>query len=169
MRWLHALTVTVLMAVSMTAAAELKVGVVDLRQALFTSDAAKSFSQKLQENFKDDENKVRAAQDEAQKLKERLEKDGAMMNEAERKKLAQQFQEKAKEFSYLKNKLDSAVTSQKQDFLQQSRPMVDESLQELLDSRELDLILPREAVVYAKPSMDLTEELIKKLNAKSEQ
>ena len=169
MRWLHALTVTILMTVSLSAAAELQVGVVDLRKALFTSDAAKSFSEKLQSEFKDEEGKVRAAQEEAQKLKERLEKDGAMMNESERKKLAQSFQEKVKEFQYLRSKLDSAVNTQKQDFLQQSRPLVDASLQELLDNNDLDLILPREAVVYADPSMDLTEELIKKLNAKSNQ
>lgn len=144
--------------------AETKVGVVDLRQALFSSKGAQAFSAKLQQDFAGEEAKVRETQEAARELKERLEQDGAMMNEAERNKLAAQFQEKVKEFNLLKQKLDSTVANRKQSFLEDARPQVDAAVQELVDEYELDMILPSEAVVYVKPDMNLTAQLLEKLD-----
>ncbi len=150
--------------ISVPAVAETKIGVVDLRQALFSSKDAKAFSEQLQQDFAGQESEVRAAQEEARKLKERLEKDGAMMNESERNRIAAQFQEKVKEFNFLKQKLDSTVANRKQEFLESARPEVDAAVQELMEEHSLDIILPSEAVVYVKPDMNLTGELLEKLD-----
>ncbi|MDC0664210.1 OmpH family outer membrane protein [Marinobacter sp. SS21] len=147
-----------------TAMAETRIGVVDLRQALFSSDAAQAFSDQLQRDFAEEEANVRAVQDAARELKERLESDGAMMNETERNTLATQFQDKVKEFNFLKQRLDSTVASRKQAFLEQARPDVDAAVKELLEENNLDLILPSEAVVYVKPELNLTTQLLEKLN-----
>ena len=153
-----------LLACSVPASAETRIGVVDLRQALFSSDDAQSFSQQLEKDFGDEEAKVRQVQQEAQKLQERLQKDGAMMNEAERKELSGQFQRKVQEFNQLKQRLDATVNQRKQQFVENARPEVDAAIKELLEENNLDLILPSEAVVYAKPDMNLTEALLNKLN-----
>lgn len=153
-----------MMVLSFPAMAETRIGVVDLRQALFSSNDAKSFSETLQKDFAGDEAKVREVQEQARQLKERLEKDGAMMNESERNKLAGEFQEKVKEFNFLKQRLDSTVAQRKQAFLEQARPEVDAAVEELLQENDLDLILPSEAVVYVKPEMNLTPQLLEKLN-----
>lgn len=158
------LVMTALMALSLPAMAETRIGVVDLRQALFSSNDAKAFSETLQKDFAADEAKVREAQEAARKLQERLEKDGAMMNESERNQLASEFQNKVKEFNALKQRLDSTVNQRKQAFLEKARPEVDAAVKELLEENDLDLILPSEAVVYVKPEMNLTEALLKKLN-----
>ncbi|MBQ0834092.1 OmpH family outer membrane protein [Marinobacter sp.] len=152
------------MALTLPAVAETRVGVVDLRQALFSSNDAKSFSEAMQKDFAGDEAKVRETQEAARKLKERLEKDGAMMNESERNQLAGEFQEKVKEFNFLKQRLDSTVNQRKQAFLEEARPEVDAAVKELLEENDLDLILPSEAVVYVKPEMNLTSQLLDKLN-----
>lgn len=150
--------------VTTTVAAETRIGVVDLRQALFSSKDARAFSEKMQQDFSSEEAKVREAQESARKLQERLEKDGAMMNESERNKMTAEFQEKVKEFNFLKQRLDSTVASRKQQFLEDARPEVDAAVKELLDEHDLDLILPSEAVVYVKPDLNLTEELLEKLD-----
>ncbi|SOB76084.1 periplasmic chaperone for outer membrane proteins Skp [Marinobacter sp. LV10R510-11A] len=152
------------MALALPAVAETRVGVVDLRQALFSSNDAKSFSEAMQKDFASDEEKVRETQESARMLKERLEKDGAMMNENERTKLAGEFQEKVKEFNFLKQRLDTTVNQRKQAFLEEARPEVDAAVKELLEENDLDLILPSEAVVYVKPEMNLTSQLLDKLN-----
>lgn len=151
-------------ALSTQAAAETRVGVVDLRQALFSSDEARAFSETLEKDFGDDEGRVRQAQQEAQKLQDRLQKDGAMMNENERKELTGQFQQKVQEFNQLKQRLDTAVNQRKQQFVENARPELDAAVKELLEENDLDLILPSEAVVYARPDMNLTENLLNKLN-----
>jgi outer membrane protein len=150
--------------ISGPAMAETKIGVVDLRQALFSSKEAQAFSGRLQQDFASEETKVRETQEEARKLKERLEQDGAMMNESERNRIAAQFQEKVKEFNFLKQKLDSTVANRKQSFLEEARPEVDAAIQELMEEHGLDIILPSEAVVYVKPEMNLTGQLLEKLD-----
>lgn len=164
MKAIAALLGALMLAVSAQAAAETRIGVVDLRQALFSSDDAQAFSQKLQQDFAADEQRVREAQTAARQLQERLEKDGAMMNDSERQELAGQFQQKVQEFNALKQRLDGTVNQRKQQFLEQSRPEVDAAVKELLEENDLDLILPSEAVVYVKPDMNLTEQLLQKLN-----
>lgn len=159
-----ALAALLALVLAVPAMADTRIGVVDLRQALFASNAAQAFSEQLQQDFADEEANVRTVQDEARQLKERLEKDGAMMNEAERNTLATEFQEKVQEFNFLKQRLDSTVASRKQAFLEQARPDVDNAVKELLEENDLDLILPSEAVVYVKPEMNLTEQLLEKLN-----
>lgn len=150
--------------VTTTVAAETRIGVVDLRQALFSSSDAKAFSEKMQQDFSGEEQKVREAQEAARKLQQRLEEDGAMMNESERNKISAEFQEKVKEFNFLKQRLDSTVANRKQQFLEDARPEVDAAVKELLEEHNLDLILPSEAVVYVKPDMNLTDELLEKLD-----
>lgn len=159
-----AVLLSALVAAPVSAVAETKIGVVNLRQALFSSQEAQSFTEKMQKDFADDEAAVRSAQEEARKVKERIEKDAAMMNEEERKQLASEFQEALKEFNYRKEKLDSAVSKRKKEFLDKARPEVDAAVKELLSEEGLDLILPSESVVYANPEMDLTSKLLDKLN-----
>jgi len=87
-----------------------------------------------------------------------------MMNESERNKVAGEFQEKVQEFNFLKQRLDATVNQRKQQFLENARPEVDVAVKELLEEHDLDLILPSEAVVYVKPEMNLTSQLLDKLN-----
>jgi len=158
------LSTLMVLVVALPVQAESRIGVVDLRKALFSSAEARSFSETLQTEFADEERQVRAVQDEARDIRQRLDQDAAMMNEAERKRLTRQFEEKVQEFNELKQRLDTTVANRKQSFLEEARPEVDRAVKELLEEHELDLILPSEAVVYAKPDLDLTDELLEKLD-----
>lgn len=163
-RILTVLGTALLMAFSVQVSAETRIGVVDLRQALFSSNDAKSFSEQLQQDFSGDEARVREAQEEARKLRDRLQKDGAMMNESERQELTGQFQQKVQEFNTMKQRLDQAVAQRKQAFVENERPEMDAAVQELMEEHDLDLILPSDAVVYVNPEMNLTDQLLEKLN-----
>ena len=77
--------------------AEAKIGVVDIRAALFSSDAAKAFSEEMAAEFKTQEMEVRAVQESGHKLQERIKKDAAIMSDTERSKLALELEEKAKQ------------------------------------------------------------------------
>ncbi|WP_442915368.1 OmpH family outer membrane protein [Marinobacter sp. OP 3.4] len=150
--------------VAVPVAADTRIGVVDLRQALFSSEDARAFSEQLQRDFAGTEEEVRKAQQEARDLQERLQKDGAMMNESEREQLTQEFQRKAQEFAQKKQQLDQTLNSRKQTFLDDARPEVDAAVKELMEEHDLDIILPSETVVTVKPELNLTDELLEKLN-----
>lgn len=146
-------------------AAELKVGLIDMRAALFTSNAAQAYSDKMVASFKQQDLEVRAVSDAARNLEMRLQNDAAIMSESERAKLAADLEEKAQEFRYLKTKLDKALAAKRQEFLELSRPQLDKVIEQLVKEQSLDLILPREAALYAAPGMDYTQQIVEMLNA----
>ncbi len=160
----RALAMVSALLVAVPVAADTRIGVVDLRQALFSSEDARAFSEQLQRDFAGTEEEVRKAQQEARDLQERLQKDGAMMNESEREQLTQEFQRKAQEFAQKKQQLDQTLNSRKQTFLDDARPEVDAAVKELMEEHDLDIILPSETVVTVKPELNLTDELLEKLN-----
>lgn len=154
----------VLLLAAMPVLAENRIGVVNLREAVFSSDAGDEFGEVIQGELKKEEERIRKLEQEAKELQERLESDGSMMNESERNDLQSDFEEKAREYQQRRSRFEQAVNQRQQQFLQQSRPTVDAAMEKLLEKHELDLIIPAEAVIYAKPDMDLTDEMIELLN-----
>jgi outer membrane protein len=157
--------VFVLALTSVAANAEVKIGLIDMRAALFSSKAAQAYSDKMVADYKQQDLEVRAVSEAAQKLEMRLQNDAAIMSDSERAKLAADLEEKVQEFRYLKTKLDKALAEKRQEFLEQSRPNLDTVIQKLVEKESLDLILPREAALYAAPGMDYTSQIIEMLDA----
>ncbi len=149
---------------SLSVSASENYAVVDVRAALFASKAAKSFSEQLKKDFSADEEQIKAVGQEAQKLQDRLKKDGAMMSDSERTKVAEEFEGKAKEFTFLKNKFEAAVNKRKQSFLLESKPKVDEAILKVAKANKLTMLFPKEATLWVEPKLDLTSQVIAELN-----
>jgi len=75
----------VAMLISAPVVAESRIGVVDLRQALFSSQDAQAFSARLQQDFSEEEAKVRETQEAAREMKEPVpgKGEGIQFSEAE--------------------------------------------------------------------------------------
>ena len=78
---------------SMSALAEMKIGLVDMRAALFSSDAAKEFTESMVTKYKKQDLEVRAIGEEGQRLEMRLKNDAAIMSDNERAKMASDLEE----------------------------------------------------------------------------
>ncbi|OZG70572.1 hypothetical protein BTA51_25410 [Hahella sp. CCB-MM4] len=156
----------VLSTMAMAASAEQKIAVVDFRTALLSSKAAKAFGEQLKKDFVDEEQRLREVGENAQKLQDRLKKDAAIMSESERTKLSTELESKAQEFNFLKNKYQNAISKREEQFLQESKPKVDEAIREIAEKEKIDLILPSKLVVHASSGMDITAKLIEALNSK---
>ena len=151
-------------AVSAPIVAQERIGVVNLREAVFSSDAGAEFGDVIQGQLKQEQQAVSKLESEAQDMQKRLESDSAMMNESEREDLQSRFEKKVQEYQQRRARFQQAVNQRQQQFLQQSRPAVDAALETLLDKHDLDIVIPAEAVIYAKPDMDLTDQMIELLN-----
>lgn len=162
------LVALMLLLTAMPVLAEKKIGVVNLREAVFSSEAGSEFGDVIQGDLKDEQESIRGLEEEAKELQERLKSDGSMMNESERSDLESKFESKAREYQQRRARFEQAVNQRQQQFLQQSRPTVDAAMEKLLEKHDLDLIIPAEAVIYAKPDMDLTDEMIELLNEEAE-
>ena len=89
------------MSYSSLAQAELKVGLIDMRAALFASDAAKEFTESMVSKYKQQDLEVRAVGEDGQKLELRLKNDAAIMSDNERSKLASDLESKIQEYKFL--------------------------------------------------------------------
>lgn len=157
--------VAMLFGLAATAAqAETKIGLLDVRTALFASEAAKEFTEQTISQFKQQDLEVRAVGEEGQKLEMRLKNDAAIMSDSERAKLASELEAKIQEYKYLKSKLDKALAEKRQEFLESSRPKLNQVINEVVEEHGLSLLLPRESALYAIESMDYTEQVVDKLN-----
>ena len=151
---------------AISAQAEQRIGVVDFRAALLSSEAAKQFGEQLKKDFADEEARLREVGESAQTLQERLKKDTAIMSDAERSKLSEELEEKAQEFNFLKKKYQNAISKREEQFLQESKPKVDDAIKAIAAQEGIDIILPSKLIVYADQGLDLTAKLVEALNAK---
>lgn len=153
-----------ILAVSVPVVAQERIGVVNLREAVFSSDAGAEFGDVIQGQLKKEQQAISKLESEAKDMQKRLESDSAMMNESERQDLQSRFEKKVQEYQQRRARFQKAVNQRQQQFLQQSRPAVDAAMETLLDKHDLDIVIPAEAVIYAKPDMDLTDQMIELLN-----
>jgi outer membrane protein len=158
------LTIALSALFTMSVQAESKIGLIDMRAALFSSTAAQNFSDKMVEEFKQQDLEVRSVGEAAKKLETRLQNDAAIMSDSERAKLSSDLEEKIQEYKYLKTRLDKALAEKRQQFLEESRPKLDKVINDLVEQESLELLLPREAALYAAEGMDYTQKVITMLN-----
>jgi len=79
-------------------AAELKVGVVQLQKIVGESSQSQKAQADLKRDFQPRETKLVNEQKELKKLEEKLEKDAAVMNDAEKRKTEKELIERGREF-----------------------------------------------------------------------
>ncbi len=164
MKNIASLSLLLMLAFTGLVQAETKIGLIDMRAALFSSDAAQAFTDKMVSQYKQQDLEVRAVGEEGQKMELRLKNDAAIMSDSERAKLASDLEAKIQEYKYLKGKLDKALAEKRQEFLTDSKPKLDQAINEIVEQEKLDLLLPREAALYSNQAMDYTAKVIEKLN-----
>jgi len=144
--------------------AEGRTAVLDMEAALAASKQAQVLREKLQQEFVAEEAELRKLSEEGNALKTKLENEGSFMSDDERQKLTALVQQKYQQFQGLGNRMKQETQGREREFLQQLRPQIEVILQAIVDSENLDLILSKKGVVYAKPALDLTPRLVEELN-----
>ncbi len=158
--------VSILSLASVTVAAETKIAVIDIQQAMFASDYA--------------QNSVKEAQESADFVALRAKAEGSAADlqslgkEAETKRLtwsAEQVTAQQKKMSYAKADYDLAVQKiqgeQKQlqqKIMQELSPQFQEALAQVVQEEGITLLLRSESVIVASPENNLTAKVIDRLN-----
>ena len=158
--------VSIVSLASVTVAAETKIAVIDIQQAMFASDYA--------------QNSVKEAQESADFVALRAKAEGSAADlqslgkEAETKRLtwsAEQVTAQQKKMSYAKADYDLAVQKiqgeQKQlqqQIMQELSPQFQEALAQVVQEEGITLLLRSESVIVASPENNLTAKVIDRLN-----
>ena len=144
--------------------AEVKIAVVDVQAAILNSEEAKRLMAQIQEEFKAEEEQIRSIQSEAAVLYERLQKDGEVMSEAEKRKVQQQIESKNNDFVYNRKKLQSLIEQRQQELFAGVDAKVQRAIEDLVKTEDFDLILPRQAALYAGELYNITRKVTERLN-----
>jgi outer membrane protein len=149
-------------------AATQKIAVLDMAAALFNSDIAKKVEEELKTETSEDEGKIRALAEEATTLQEKLQKDAAVMSEAEQRKANEQLQEIGVQYQYLVEKVQALVEQRRQQFQETYSPNLVEAIKSIVEEENFDFVYRKEAVLYSKPAYDITARVTEKLNSQNQ-
>lgn len=150
--------------VAVPAFADTKIAVLNYQMALLESDAAKRYATDAEKKFGPELNKLKTLESDAKRLQDRLTKEGDRLSTGERERLELEFRQKARDFQAQSRELNEAKARADQETLQQLKPKLDQAVADVLKKGNYDLVIDRAAVVDVKPQLDITRQVIERMN-----
>ena len=144
-----------------------KIAVLDMGAALFNSDLAKKVEEELKAETAEDEQKIHNLEEQAKGLQEKLQKDAAVMSEAEQRKANEELQEIGVQYKYLVEKLQALVQQRRQQFQETYSPNLVEAIQAIVEEEKFDLVYRSEALLFFQ-GYDITARVTERLNAQNQ-
>ena len=144
-------------------AQELKIGYVNIERVLRESTPAKAAQTKLEGEFGKRE---RDLTDQAGRLKaaaDKLEKDAPTLSEAERTRRQRELVEQDRDLQRKRREFQEDLNQRKNEELAAVVERANRVIKQIFDQEKYDLIL--QEVVFAGPKVDITDKVIKALNA----
>ena len=141
-----------------------RIAVLDWQGALMESTQVKDAFKKADQQFSGEQSRARQLAEEARSLQERLQRDGSIMSEDERRKMSQQVEQKAQEYQFVVSRLQKQQQEVRQEIVERHRPSLEKAVNEVIEEYKIDILLDRQAVAFARPQFDLTQAVAKKLN-----
>jgi outer membrane protein len=149
------------------ALAEQKIGVVDLQRALNEVDEGKAAKALLKKDFDEKQKQLDAKKTEFDKLQADLEKQAVVMSDAAKKEKAADLDRRARELQGLFVQLQKDLSDRERDATKGIFDRMAGIVRELAEADGFTVVLEKGAgVIYAPASLDLTNELIRKYNAR---
>ena len=148
--------------------ADAKIGIVDLQRALNEVDEGKGAKAQLEREFKEKQKQLDAKQEELKRLKADYDKQAVVMAEQARRDKQSELERKAQETQQLYVQLQSELSRREQELTRGIFDKMSNIVREIAEADAFTAILERNnsGVVYALPSLDVTNELIRKYNGR---
>ena len=151
--------------VSQQASAEIKIGYVDFQKLMAEAPQVKSAMQALQNEFGPRQRELVALQNDLKSRDEKLQKEGAIMAEADRAKAEKTLRDQQREFSRKAGEFqDDASTRRNEEIGKVQRYLVTE-IQAYANAQGYDLVLG-DGVFFAKGPLDITAQVLAVLATK---
>lgn len=153
--------------VPVAASAEQKIGYVDLQRALNEVDAGKAAKALLKKDFDEKQKQVDAKKTEFEKLQADFEKQSMVMSEQARKEKGQDLERRARELQVLFANFQKDLSDREREATGGIFSKMSQIVAEIAEADGFSIVLEKNGgLVYAPSSLDLTNELIRKYNAR---
>lgn len=153
--------------VSLPAAAkDLKIGVVDVEYVVIKSKKGKAAKKKLKSIFDKKQKDLNSKQERLLELKKKLENPSDMQSPDKRKKDLMEYQQGVLKLQEEFVKSQQELAKKEMDLMKPILATLEKVLTEHAKAGDYDMILTRSqhGVVFAKPALDITEEILKKMD-----
>jgi len=146
-------------------AQEIKIGFVSSERILRESDPAKAAEQKLLQEFAKRDKELQEAGARLKAMADKLEKDGPVLAEGELAKRQREMQDMDRDFQRRQREFREDLNQRKNEELQGLLERAQRIVRQLAEQEKYDLIL--QDAVYVGPRIDITDRVLKQLNAVS--
>jgi outer membrane protein len=146
-------------------AQELKVGFVNSDRVLREAVPAKAAQTRLEAEFS---KRQKEGEDAASKLKaaaDKLDKDAPTLSEAERGRRQRELVEQDRELQRKRREFQEDLNQRKNEELASVVERANKVVKQIYDTEKFDLILQGDVVIFASARIDITDKVIKALNA----
>ncbi len=139
------------------------IGVIDIEAVLSASDRAQVARQQWQDELAPTQAKLARLLEQGQLAERRLAMDG--VSSQERESLVAEMDGLRTEIATLQRDAQRVIQEREQAFLDTNLPILESLVIELADAQNLDLVVNAESVVWGRPSVNLSDDLLVRLNA----
>ncbi len=140
---------------------DLKIGFVNTERVFKESAPAVRSQQKLQQEFSVREEEIKAVDSEAKGIRQRLEKDGLILEETQRRNLEAELGRLSREMQRLQREFQEELNLAKNTEMKVILRIANEAIQKIAVSEKFDLIL--QEAVYRSDRLDITDKVIEAL------
>jgi outer membrane protein len=141
------------------ASAEAKIGVVNFQKLLEDAPQTKSAMQALENEFTPRRRELVTMQNDIKTRDEKLQKEGAVMAEADRAKAEKTLRDQQRELSRKGGEYQDDVSTRRNEEIGKVQRYLVQEIQSYANAQGFDLMLG-EGVFYAKPSYDITANVL---------
>lgn len=165
-RWLRgSLATAMLIAVAVPAyAQELKIGVVNIQALMQNAPHTKAAMDALEEEFAPRQREVVAKQKELEDMTAKVQKDLAVMGEAERSNAEKDIRSLRREFARLETEYREDINLRQNEELARLQRLVLKEVQDFAQSEGYDLIVG-DGVLFASTAVNITEQVLRAVEA----
>jgi outer membrane protein len=155
-----------LLAMPLAALADSKLGWVDMQRALEEIDEGKVAKAQLKKDFEEKQKQLDAKQSELEALRTDFEKQQAVLSDQVKQTKAAEIEKRFGEVRQFYVQLQQDLAAREQEASKGITERMNGLVREIAEAEGLQAVLDGGAVVWAAPSLDLTNEVIRKYNAK---
>jgi len=167
MRTLTRLTLIALaVGLAPAARAETKIGIVDYQRAGMECDEGKAITAALKKEMEEKQKQLDAKQTEFQTLRADFDKQQALLNDQAKQAKVAELDKRAGELQQMYVQLQQELAAREQEASRGMSDRLNATVKEIADSEGIQVVVNKAAVVYSPPSLDITNEVIRKYNAK---
>ncbi len=144
-------------------AQEFKIGIVNLDRIVRESGPAKAAQTKLEQEFAKREKEINDLGNQVKNLSDRLERDAPTLSESQRAARQKQLVDQDREFQRKRREFQEDLNARKNEEQQVVVERANRAVKQVAEAEKYDVIL--QEAVYIHPKHDITDKVIKALNA----